>query len=195
MDEPAENLQVVRQGAAVLDTLEIRYALGGSMASSIFGIPRFTQDSDITVESFPDRESQFAACFGPEYYISLAAIVEANARHSSFNIIHTHFGFKVDIFVRIDRPFDRPALDRRIKLRLPDAPDRPVAILSPEDIILFKLERYRQGGEISDRQWSDVLGVMQVQAPNLDNSYLDRWASQLKVTDLLNQARTEAESD
>lgn len=192
MDQPAENLQVVRQVVAVFDMLQIRYALGGSMASSIFGVPRFTQDADITVEPFPGRESQFATCFGPEYYISHPSIVEANARRSSFNIIHTHFGFKVDIFVRKDRPFERSAMERRIKLQLPDAPDHPVAIVSPEDVILFKLEWYRQGGEISDRQWSDVVGVMRVQAEKLDNSYLDQWASQLKVTDLLIRARDQA---
>ena len=193
MSESAENLQVVLQVVAAFDTLQIRYALGGSMASSIFGIPRFTQDADMTAEPFSGRESQFAGCFGPEYYISLPSVIEANARQSSFNIIHTQYGFKVDIFCK-DGPFERSALERRITLQLPDEPGRPIAVVSPEDVILFKLEWYRQGGETSDRQWSDILGVIRVQANNLDNSYLDQWASQLKITDLLVRARKDAGS-
>jgi hypothetical protein len=161
------------------------------MASSIFGVPRFTQDADMTVEPFPGREAQFAACFGPEYYISLPSVIDANTRRSSFNIIQTRFGFKVDIFCR-DRPFERSALARRVTLHVPDDPGGPIAVVSPEDVILFKLEWYAQGGEISDRQWSDILGVIRVQAKNLDNSYLDQWASQLKVADLLTRARKDA---
>jgi hypothetical protein len=191
MSEPAENLQVVREVVAVLDTLQIRYALGGSMASSIFGVPRFTQDADMTVEPFPGRESQFAECFAPEYYISLPSVIEADARRSSFNIVHTRFGFKVDIFCR-DRPFERSALERRVMLQVGNDPGGPIAVVSPEDVILFKLEWYRHGGEVSDRQWSDVLGVIRVQATNLDNSYLDQWASRLKIADLLTRARKDA---
>jgi hypothetical protein len=59
---------------------------------------------------------------------------------------------------------------------------------SPEDILLQKLRWFRLGGERSDRQWRDVLGLVQVQGPRLAVEYLRRWAEQLLVADLLEKA-------
>ena len=53
------------------------------------------------------------------------------------------------------------------------------------------------GGEVADRQWNDILGVLKVQGTSLDMDYLQRWAAVLDVIDLLghrssNQAAFEA---
>src|SRR5437879_4669252 len=95
-----ENLRVFREVVTILNSLEIPYALGGSMASSVFGIDRYTRDADITVDPFPGKEAQLAGNFGPDYYVSLSAVQEAVRNRSSFNIINTSAGFKVDVFVR-----------------------------------------------------------------------------------------------
>jgi hypothetical protein len=192
MDLPLANLAVLREVAAAFTRLGIPYALGGSMASSIYGIARFTRDADVTAEPFPGKEAAFAACFGPDYYISLPAVVEANARRSSFNVIQTSLGFKVDVFVRKEEPFERSALDRRLAVELPGAPDEPMFVHSPEDVVLLKLNWYRLGGESSEQQWGDVLGVLKVQADRLDQAYLVSWAAQLGLTELLSRAVREA---
>jgi len=70
--------------------------------------------------------------------------------------------------------------------------NRPFYIASPEGTILNKLEWYRMGGEVSDRQWNDILGVLKVQGTNLDMAYLQRWATALKVDDLLERALEDA---
>ncbi|MEX0711641.1 MAG: hypothetical protein WD278_04790 [Pirellulales bacterium] len=144
------------------------------------------------VEPFSGQEQELAACFGPEYYLSAAAIAEANRHRRSFNIISIRTGFKVDLFVRKDRPFDIEAMRRRIFAQLPDAPEQPLAMLSAEDCILFKLEWYRLGGGISDRQWSDVLGILRVQAGMLEMPYLRLWAKELGIEELLVRAIDEA---
>jgi hypothetical protein len=192
VDPALQNLRVVREVLGVLDKLGIPYALGGSMASSLHGIARFTQDADITVEPFPGKEAQLTGGFGPDYYVSLPAVERAVADRSSFNVINTREGFKVDVYVRKDEPFEQTAFQRRAPLVLPDRPDQPVAFLTAEDVILFKLVWYRLGNETSDRQWGDVLGVLKVQAGRLDEAYLDRWAGHLNVNDLLARARREA---
>lgn len=192
MDQPIENQGVVQHVIAAFDALGIAYALGGSLASSIHGYTRLTTDADITAEPFPGKEDQLASQFGPDYYVSPEAIRQANRDRSTFNIINTSIGFKVDVFIRKDRPFERSLMDRRIQFTSADAPDRPVSVVSAEDIILLKLEWYRLGGEISERQWSDVLGVLRTQADRLDGAYLDQWASSLGVADLMEQARREA---
>ncbi len=67
-------------------------------------------------------------------------------------------------------------------------------VLSAEDTLLAKLEWYRKGGEVSERQWSDVLGILRTQGPALDDAYVRRWASEIGVGDLLERARSEAAS-
>ncbi|MEO6810552.1 MAG: hypothetical protein ABI353_15660 [Isosphaeraceae bacterium] len=191
MEQPIENQEVVQRVIAAFDALGIVYALGGSLASSIHGYTRLTTDADITTEPFPGKEDQLASQFGPDYYLSPDAIRQANRDHSTFNIINTFIGFKVDVFIRRDRPFERSLIDRRIQFTSAGNLGRPVSVVSAEDIILLKLEWYRLGGEVSERQWTDVLGVLRTQSDRLDDAYLDLWAGSLGVADLLEQARRE----
>jgi hypothetical protein len=187
-----DNLPVLRRVIAVLDDLGIPYALGGSWASSLHGKARMTHDADLSVEPFPGKESDFCATFDAEYYVSLPAVERAVRDRSSFNIVHTPSSFKVDAFVRKERPFERSLMARRSPRTLSDDPAHPIQCVSPEDIILLKLEWYRLGGEVSERQWTDILEVMRVQGDSLDGAYLDRWAAEIGVADLLARARTEA---
>lgn len=192
MDQSTDNLRVLLEVLEAFDSLGIAYAIGGSLASGIHGITRYTADADVSVEPFEGLESQLVARFGPDYYASVEAIRQALRDRSTFNIINTSVGFKVDVFIRKDRPFDRSLMARRIFAAMADAPERPVAVVTAEDSILLKLEWYRLGGEISDRQWSDILGIFKVQGDRLDQAYLDRWAVELGVADLLADARRDA---
>lgn len=192
MASPNESLQVLNEVTVVLDRLNIVYALGGSLASSLHGERRFTNDADLSVEPFPGQEKTLVASFGSDYYVSLQAVQEAVQRRSSFNIIHLPTSFKVDLFVRKDRPFEAVALGRRRAHRYEDPSGPSVWVLAPEDVILYKLEWFRLGGELSERQWNDILGVLKTQAERLDLAYLNHWAQQLSVADLLARARQES---
>jgi hypothetical protein len=192
MTPAQDDMQVVREVVDALDRLAIPYALGGSMASSVYGVMRYTQDADLTVEPFPGREQELADCFGDEHYVSVGAMRQANHERGSFNIIHTTVGFKVDLFVRKQRPFEHSAMSRRRPLVFADRPQQPIHVLAPEDVILFKLEWYRTGGETSERQWLDVVNVLQAQRDELDCGYLERWSRDLQIEDLLLRAWTEA---
>ena len=195
--EPASNwtglnLRTVREVARSFDDIEIPHALGGSMASSLYGFLRYTRGADFTAGPFPGAEAAFAGALGPDYHLSPAAVQSAVRQRSSFTMVNTRTGIKVDVFVRKDEPFEQSAMQRRTSLPLPDAPEQPLAFQTPEDIVLFKLRWYRLSDERSDQQWADVLGVLKVQAGKLDETYLDHWAADLGVADLLQRARTEA---
>ncbi len=128
---PLLNLNDVRQVASVFDSLGIPYALGGSMASSIHGIGRYTQDADLTAEPFPAKEAAFTQSFGPDWYVSLSMIQEAVRLRSSFNVINTSSGFKIDVFIRKDLPFEVSAMHRRVPCFPPEDPTGVIALHTP----------------------------------------------------------------
>lgn len=192
MDHNFENLSILQEVIAVLSRLDIPYALGGSWASSFYGKPRLTHDADVTVEPFAGKEPSFCSSFGEEYYVSLPAVQDAIRHRSCFNIIHFDSGFKVDLFVRKLRPFDASLMARRRAFAMPSTDGQTLTFVSAEDVILLKFEWYRLGGGALERQWEDILGVFQIQGDKLDQAYLDRWAADLGVTDLLQRARQES---
>ena len=100
--------------------------------------------------------------------------------------------FKVDVFIPRPRPFLRSQLARAQKQTFTFETEMSAKFASPEDTILSKLEWYRMGGEVSDRQWRDILGVLKTRAGELELDYLRQWAGQLKVNDLLERALKEA---
>jgi hypothetical protein len=177
---------------ATLEELGVPYLIGGSLASTIHGLVRTTQDSDLVADLQPEHIQPFIQALQNEFYIDEEMIADAVARHASFNIIHRESMFKVDIFIPRQRPFERNQLSRARRQILSVEPHAEALISSAEDTLLAKLEWYRMGGEVSERQWRDVLGVIKVQAGNLDLDYLHQWAIELKVSDLLERALAEA---
>jgi hypothetical protein len=185
--QPMPNLKDFADVAAVLDRLGLGYALGGSMACSVYGFSRQTNDADVSVQPFAGREKELIEALGPDYYVSEAAIRQAIAKRSSFNAINTATGFKVDVFIPPDEPFERSAWGRRIALDVEDVSGQRITVLSAEDVILYKLRWYRLGNETSEQQWKDLLGLVKVQRPRLDESYLRHWANEIRVNDLLDR--------
>jgi hypothetical protein len=195
--EPAnqEYQPVLRHTLRILDRLGIAYAIGGSIASSFHGVSRMTRDADLTVEPFPGKEDAFISAFTPsEFYLSRIAVLDALRARSTFNILHPATGYKIDIFVRKDEPFELAAFARRGQYLLPDSPEEPVQFYSPEDTILFKLRWFRLTNETSERQWTDVYNIIKTLNDRLDTAYLDLWAVEIGVKDLLDRVRQQAES-
>jgi len=189
-----EAVQVTRLVTGVLDELSVRYVIGGSLASIIHGMSRTTLDIDIVAEIRPHQVASFIAGLQDAFYMDEQTIRKAIEHQSRFNLIHLTTMFKVDIFIPKERPFDQQRLNRRISEKVADDSDEQICILSPEDTILAKLDWFRLGGEVSERQWRDILGVMKTQQAALDTDYLKQWAENLGVSDLLQQALAEMNS-
>jgi hypothetical protein len=191
MNERRENDSVVERLADVLDSLGIRYAVGGSLASAFYGTIRFTRDADITVEVFSSVADKFYALLKDEFYISREAMEDALKSHRSFNVVHFATSFKIDLFVQGSDEFERQLLVRSRMLRLNESSQRDLRVVSPEDIILLKLIWFRETACTSEHQWGDVIGVLGVQGKALDYGYLTTWAKKLGVEALLDRAIAE----
>jgi hypothetical protein len=181
--------------ARCLNDLGVRHYLTGSGASSAHGIARASLDVDLVAELEPDHVDRLIACLGVAYYIPVERIRDAVAHRRSFNLIHLASMFKVDVFVSRGRPFDRIAADRAAAAAIDDAPDAPpLPTATPEDIVLAKLEWFRRGGEVSERQWWDIVGVLKVNR-GADREYMRRWSVSLGVADLLARALDAADDE
>ncbi len=186
-----DSIRVTLLVAQTLEEIGIPYAVGGSLASSMHGVMRSTLDVDIIADLQPEHVRPLLEAFSQEFYADEEAIRDAIRRRGSFNLIHFETSFKVDIFVAKSRAFDQMQLARRTRSVVTSAPERELYVTSPEDVILSKLEWFPMGGEVSERQWRDVLGVMKTRPDTLDIAYLRHWASELKVSDLLERALQE----
>ncbi len=175
--------------ANAFEKLGILYYIGGSIASSTYGIPRSTMDVDMISDLNQQHVRSFVKMLETAYYIDENMILDAIERRSSFNIIHLETMLKIDIFVAKNAPYDIETFRRRRKDTLDEEQNTAeFYLVSPEDIILNKLEWFRSGGGVSDRQWNDILGVLKVQKNSLDYNYLKYWASELKLENLLEKA-------
>ncbi len=169
----------------VFERLGIDYIIGGSLASARHGMARATMDSDLVADLRFEHVKLLVHQLEDAFYIDENAIRNAIERHSSFNLIHLETMFKVDVFIPKPRPFDRNQIMRGKKQIVATDPERTAKIATAEDTILAKLEWYRLGGEVSERQWRDVLSIVSVQAERLDEAYLRQQANALGVADLL----------
>ena len=189
----SEPIAVTMQVVETLETLGVPYLIGGSLASAVHGTVRATLDADIVADLRLDHADPLAQALGDAFYVDAEAVRDAIHHRSSFNVIHLETMFKVDVFVMKQRPFDHAQFDRRIEQVLATDPECTAYVASAEDTILAKLEWYRKGGQVSERQWRDVVGLFKVQGDLLDQVYLQKWGVALGVDDLLEGAMAEAQ--
>jgi len=178
-------LLAIKPVIKAFDRLSIPYYIGGSVASSVYGMARATMDVDIIADMALAQVPSLVGLLRDEYYIDEQTINRAVSDTSSFNLIHLETMLKIS--------YHKSAIARRLKDRLvEDDQNSAFFLCSPEDVILSKLRRYEAGGRPSERQWLDVLGVIKVQSDSLNREYLVKWSNTLGVFDLLGQAFCES---
>lgn len=170
------------------DSLGVEYYIGGSIASSAYGVARSTLDVDMVANMNSDQGQDFAELLKKDFYVDIDTINKAIAQHSSFNLIHLDSMLKIDVFIHRDQPFSNRVFMRREEKRVSEDIPEKLCFPSPEDIILIKLDWYKSAGESLSHQWNDVLGVLKVQGEKLDQNYLKTWAMELSVSGLLERA-------
>ncbi len=179
-------LDLVVQIGAILDDVGLDWVLGGSLASSLVGEPRATLDIDVAVVLERRNVEALVAAVRADYYVSEPMVLEAVEHGSSFNLLHFGTGFKIDVFVLTDDALDRRQLAGRQTVTLDDG--TTIWVGSPIDQVLRKLRWFQSGGEVSDRQWRDVMAILTVQAQRIDHAELLAAADQLGLGPLASRA-------
>ena len=148
----------------------------GSTASIFFGEPRFTNDIDIVVDLPTHRVAAFCAEFPEEeFYLSEEAVRRAVRRHGQFNILHPESGLKVDVMVPMDTMFNRSRFARMKRVK--PEPDFEACFASAEDVIVKKMEFFREGG--SEKHLRDITGILKISGDDLDREYIESWAENM----------------
>jgi hypothetical protein len=171
----------LRRLLVALDRASIGHMIAGSFASTLHGLPRTTQDIDIVIDPTRDSLRAFVSSLSPaEFYVSMDAARDALAWRRMFNVIDMASAWKADLMIRKDRPFSVEEFRRRMPARFWGV---DVHVATPEDTIVAKLEWAKKSGG-SERQLTDVAGILSVRGDALDRAYIQRWADELGVLDL-----------
>jgi len=175
--------------ARTLDALGLRYVVGGSMAASVWGEPRFTRDSDFAVDLPIDRVDALVAALEDDWHVDRELVLDAVRRRRGFNIFSRTGFSKVDVYVP---PNEGIHPNKWARARRATIAGGEIFFTSPEDIVLQKLDWFRQGGEQMGQQLVDVVEVLRTQGERIDDAYLDEWAERIGVADLLERVRESA---
>jgi hypothetical protein len=183
----SDPLRVTRVLVAALEQLGIPYFVGGSLTSSLYGIPRSTQDVDVIIDAERQKLLQLCKALEPHFFVDELMALSALQHGGVFNVIDKEDMFKVDVFLSRDE-LTRLEMEHRQEFALSEDGLETIMVCSAEDIVAHKLYWYRLGDNVSERQWHDVLNVLKVQQGRLDVTYLRMVAEKRGVLDLLEQA-------
>ena len=193
MDEPDDLVVALAPFIDVLDRLGVVWYVGGSIASTVHGRFRATNDVDVIAHLRDEHAGAIRNSLEADHFVDEGSILDAVQRRSSFNLVHYGTGLKIDVFVPPDSEYEAGVRARRVPESFGGGRDsRRLWIASAEDTVLAKLVWYHRGGGVSERQWHDVQGVIELGGGALDVEYLRRWAPALGIADLLEQALAEA---
>lgn len=170
-----------------LDLLDVAWLIGGSLASSVHGEPRSTQDVDMVVDLRARHVKPLWEALRRDYYVDADEMQAAVKATTSFHAVHFASAIKVDFFIAGDDPFEGERLAHRQRVEMPAG---ALFVDTAEHTLLRKLEWYRRCGEVSERQWRDVQAIARIQGDRLDRDRLRHWAERLGVTGLLQRVLT-----
>jgi len=176
-----EQDELLRHAARCFDKNGIRYFVTGAVAAIAYGEPRLTNDIDIVADLDADKIPGLKNCYpADEYYFDEGSAKRAIRTTSQFNIIHPGSGLKIDIMITRGDEFDQSRFRRTRRLR--PLEDTEVDFASPEDVILKKMDFYRQGR--SEKHLRDIAGILKISAGDIDFAYLETWVRKLGLEEI-----------
>ena len=187
--ESGENaIDIALKVAGALTLVNAEYFLGGSLASSLQGEPRATNDIDFVIALPAGRTGALRDALGSDFEVDVDMLRDAVLHSRSANAFYLPVVTKIDFFGRGYEPFDESEFSRRRPVVVRTSGES-IVVKSAEDTVLRKLLWFREGGEVSEKQWRDIVSVLRVSGHGMDDAYLTSWASRLGLDALLERAR------
>jgi hypothetical protein len=172
---------LLKKVVEAFELLQIQYLVTGSMASIAFGEPRLTNGIDIVAAIEGKHITGILNAFpSPEFYASEEAIKDALRHQRQFNIIHPSSGLKIDVILKKDTQFDHSRFNRIRRIKPAESYQSDFA--SPEDVIIKKMEYYKEGS--SEKHLRDITGIVKISGDILDYQYIAEWAKRLGLTEI-----------
>src|SRR6478609_5463586 len=181
-------IDIALKVATALTSVAAEYFVGGSLASSLQGEPRATNDIDFVSSVPAGRINAFRNALGDEFEVDTDMLRDAVLHARSANAFYLPVVTKIDFFGRGYEPFDESEFSRR-RVTIVRASGESLVVKSAEDTVLRKLLWFREGGEVSEKQWRDIVSVLRISGGTIDDGYLDSWSSRLSLEGLLRRAR------
>jgi hypothetical protein len=181
-------IDIALKVASALSAVGAEYFLGGSLASSLQGEPRATNDIDFVISLPVGQVDALRDALGADFEVDTKMLRDAVLHARSANAFYLPFVTKIDFFGRGYEPFDESEFARR-RPTVVRASGESLVIKSSEDTVLRKLLWFQSGGEVSEKQWRDVVSVLRVNQGVIDDGYLAAWASRLGLSELLERAK------
>lgn len=176
-----EQYELLRHLVNCFESMGIRYIVTGSMASMAYGEPRFTNDIDVVADIKECHVAGLRRCFPEdEFYLSEDAVRMAISKNQQFNIIHPASGLKIDVIIRKKNAYDDSRFQRYKKFNFAEGIAANFA--SPEDVIIKKMEFYKEGG--SEKHLRDIAGILKVSGGMIDYDYIEKWAEKLDIKEV-----------
>lgn len=172
-----------------LEQAGMNYMATGSVASMLYGIPRFTHDLDLVMELPPSQIQSITDSFPlSEFYCPPPEVLQIESRRSRrghFNIIHHTTGFKADVYLHGSDDLQEWGLSKKRRIDLSEG--KGIWAAPPEYVIVRKLEYYREGH--AEKHLQDIRGMLEISGDLMDHAAIQAWVKKL---DLLSQWNTVA---
>lgn len=178
-----EQVEALLDFAAALDAVGVEYYVTGSVAAALYGMARMSNDIDVVIEVPPARDrAPLAKVLAEDFDVQEDTVMEALREPRIFNLLTNHTMVKIDVIPRDPSQDPDDVLDRRRRVELGDA---EVSVISPEDLIISKLNWSKDSK--SDMQRRDIQWVLGREG--LDMAYVERRVSALGLLQWLNEVQ------
>jgi hypothetical protein len=176
-------LQIIATYSGFLSEIGMPHLVGGSLASSAWGEQRATNDADFLLQIDSQALDVFLNQLPRGFFAEETEVQQAVASHedfASFQTLYEPTAFKLDNFIA-NGEWQREQMHRAKHLEIGGA---SIPFAGPEDTIVAKCRWFDLGNRVSDRQWHDLVRLMEVQRGNLDIRYIERWLDQFGLMDI-----------